>query len=348
MLVVEDDGAIRCSADRVLTHAGYGCDAVATAAEARSRCEEQSFELAVCDVRLEAGGGIELLSELKAIRPDLSLLMISGDDRPIVADIAAERGAYGYLTKPFTARELVINAGNVLARRRLELEAQTNQERLETIVEGQTAELAAAVEDLRASREETICRLSTAIEMRDDPTARHVGNVGEISAIVAEGLGWGEEGVELLRTAAPMHDVGKVATPDRILLKPGPLTPQERREMERHAEIGCRILSGTGSPMLTLAASIARTHHEWVDGTGYPRGLAGENIPIEGRIVAIGDVFDALTSHRTYRAAMSPEAALEMMTEGRGTQFDPRVFAQLLDRFDEVVAAVEAPALAVA
>ena len=345
VLVIDDDDAVRRSADRVLTHAGYSCESVATAAEARSSCDRQSFQLAVCDVGLQAGEGIELIGELKAIRSDLAFLMISGDDRPLVADIAADRGAYGYLVKPFSSRELVINAGNALARGRLELEARMIRERLEKIVRDQTSELSAAMEDLRTSREETICRLSTAIEMRDVPTAEHVGNVGHISAIVAEGLGWDAEDVELLRAAAPLHDVGKVAIPDRILLKPGPLTPDERRDMERHAEIGWQILSGTRSPMLALAASVARTHHEWVDGTGYPRGLAGESIPIAGRIVAIGDVFEALITDRVYRPAMSPEAALATMTEGRGTQFDERVFDQLLEHVDEVLAAVHAPAL---
>jgi PAS domain S-box-containing protein len=188
-----------------------------------------------------------------------------------------------------------------------------------------------AEEDARRARLETLKRLSRAVETRDPETGGHIERIGEISGMLAERLGMDSEKVELIRTSSPMHDVGKIGIPDEILLKPGKLTAGERAEMQRHAEYGHQMLAGSGSELLDMAASIALTHHERVDGDGYPRGLRGDQIPIEGRIVAVADVFDALTSDRVYRSAMSTEKAIEIMREGRGTQFDPRVLDLLLD-----------------
>jgi HD-GYP domain-containing protein (c-di-GMP phosphodiesterase class II) len=193
-------------------------------------------------------------------------------------------------------------------------------------------------EDLASSREETIRRLSVAAEYRDADTGEHIERMSSFAAVLARELGLDEETVELIRIAAPLHDVGKIATPDAILLKPGPLTQEERRAMEEHARIGSDMLAGSTSELLQLAAEIARTHHEKVDGSGYPDGLRGEEIPLVGRIAAIADVFDALTSDRVYRPAMSVEEALEIMREGRGTHFDEEVFAVFERCLDQILA----------
>ena len=161
--------------------------------------------------------------------------------------------------------------------------------------------------------------------------------IGEISATLARAVGWTDDRVELLRLAAPMHDVGKIGIPDRILLKPGPLTPAERIEMERHTVIGNVILSGSDSELLDLAATIALTHHERIDGTGYPARLRGEEIPEAGRIVAVADVFDALTNDRIYRRALPRSEAIEVMCGARGSQFDPVLVDALLGRLDDVL-----------
>jgi PAS domain S-box-containing protein len=195
-----------------------------------------------------------------------------------------------------------------------------------------------AIEELRASRQETVERLAKAIEMHDFETGEHINRMARIAAFLGDKLGLDPERVLMLQAAAPMHDVGKIATPDAILQKRGPLTPEERQAMELHAFVGHRILLGSESKMLQMGAEIALTHHERWDGRGYPQALVGDKIPIEGRIVAVADVFDALLSDRCYRPAMALGEALTIMREGRSTQFDPAVLDALLDNLDEVLA----------
>jgi PAS domain S-box-containing protein len=195
-----------------------------------------------------------------------------------------------------------------------------------------------AEEEAHTARLETLKRLSRAVETRDRETGGHIERIGEISAMLAERLGVESDVVDLIRISSPMHDVGKIGIPDEILLKPGKLTEAERAEMQRHAEYGHQMLAGSGSELLDMAALIALTHHERVDGAGYPRGLSGGQIPIEGRIVAVADVFDALTSDRVYRKAMSTGQAVEIMRDGRGTHFDPQILDLLLDDLDAFLA----------
>jgi PAS domain S-box-containing protein len=194
-----------------------------------------------------------------------------------------------------------------------------------------------SIEALRASRQETVEQLSRALALHHPGTGEHVERMARIAGLLGEAAGLGPERTELLRGAAPMHDVGKVATPDSILLKPGPLTDAERTEMERHTVIGFEILGGSASELLRLAASVALNHHERFDGTGYPNGIAGEQIPIEARIVAVADVFDALLSDRSYRPAMSVSQTVGLIEEGRGTQFDPKIVDVLLEHLDEAL-----------
>lgn len=195
-----------------------------------------------------------------------------------------------------------------------------------------------AIEELRLSRQETVERLAKAIELHDNSTGAHVSRMAMIASFLGSHLGLSDEHVELLRNAAPMHDVGKIGTSDGILRKPGRLTAEESKEMERHTVIGHEILTNSKSGLLRMAATIALTHHERFDGTGYPKGLAGKEIPLEGRITAVADVFDALLSDRCYRPAMPVAEAVTLMEEGRGTQFDPRIVDVLLQNVDEVLA----------
>jgi len=194
-----------------------------------------------------------------------------------------------------------------------------------------------AIEELWLSRQETVERLAKAIEMHDRSTGEHVDRIGKVAAFLAAGLGLGADRARLLRVAAPMHDVGKIATPDEILRKPGPLTPSERTEMQRHTLVGHEILANSKSELLRLAARIALTHHERYDGSGYPRGLTAEEIPIEGRITAVADVFDALLSDRCYRLAMSVVETVKIIEQGRGTQFDPQIVDVLIDGLPKVL-----------
>ena len=195
----------------------------------------------------------------------------------------------------------------------------------------------ASIEDLQLSRQETVERLIRAIDRHDPSTGKHVLRMGGIVGLLATLLDLDPAEVDLLRLAAPMHDVGKIATPDEILRKRGPLSDEERTEMQRHTLVGGEILAGSKGDLLQLAASIALTHHERFDGSGYPRGLSGEEIPLEGRITAVADVFDALLSDRVYRPGMSLADAVDLMRAGRGTQFDPRILDLLLANLDQAL-----------
>jgi hypothetical protein len=192
--------------------------------------------------------------------------------------------------------------------------------------------------EVQAAKQAMIQRLARVIEYRDNDTGEHTERMSAYCAVIARELGWAAEAVAELQLAATMHDVGKVAVPDAVLLKPGPLTPDERAVMERHTVVGHEMLCGSQSALLQLAASIALTHHERVDGQGYPHGLRGDAIPIAGRIVAVADVFDALTSDRVYRSAMPVVDAVGILTDGCGTQFDPDVVDAFERGLDEVLA----------
>jgi HD-GYP domain-containing protein (c-di-GMP phosphodiesterase class II)/CheY-like chemotaxis protein len=204
---------------------------------------------------------------------------------------------------------------------------------LEQEIDSRSGALKRALSELEIAQAETVRRLSMAVEFRDEDTGAHIERIGRFSTLLAEQIGMDPDFCAKLSHAAPLHDVGKVAIPDAILLKPGMLTAEERTIVETHAEEGYRLLRGSSSSILDLAASIALSHHEKWDGSGYPRGLAGEAIPIEGRVTAIADVFDALTSDRVYRKAFSVEQAVQMLREQRGLHFDPI----LLDAFLEVL-----------
>jgi putative two-component system response regulator len=235
--------------------------------------------------------------------------MVSGLDDVALAERALRIGAYAYVVKPFTPNDVVVAVLGALRQRRRECDARRQQ---------------------RTVQEETIQRLCVAVEAGDDEAASHIDQMSARCSRIARKLGLEPAMCDLLAIASPMHDVGKVAVPDEILLKPGPLTVEERSQMEQHAEVGYRILTGSRAPLLQLAASIAWTHHERVDGTGYPRGLKGDEIPIEGRIAAVADVFDALMRDRTYRPRMPRDEAEAIMQSGRGTHFDPRVLDALV------------------
>jgi putative two-component system response regulator len=329
ILIVDDDRRVRELVRRLLERAGYDCVTAENGLEAHRLLGAQSFELLVCDLQMPGESGLDVISHVRATYPDTAAIMVTGVDDEQLAGHALALGAYGYIVKPFSSTDLAIQVLNALRRRQLEIAQRHERERLEQMVEERTGELRHAVENLKRSEEETVRRLAAAVEARDHETAEHIGRVGDYSALVATWLGLPEEHCELIRRSSTLHDVGKIGVADEILLKPGPLTAAERVAMQRHAKIGHDILGGSQLDLLELAATIAWTHHERVDGTGYPRGLAGSEIPLEGRIVAVVDVYDALTSDRPYRPALSHERALALMSTGKGTQFD----AIVLDAF---------------
>jgi putative two-component system response regulator len=320
---------------RVLERAGYDWTPARSVVDARERLAESEFSLLLSDMNMPGESGLELVEHVRAEYPRTAAIMVTGEDNPQVASAALELGVYGYIIKPFTANQITIAVDNALRRRELEIENEAHREALEQIVRVRTTALERSAKQLKLTREETIRRLSRAVEYRDEETGGHTERMSRYCAVLARRAGLDAES---LRVASPMHDVGKVAVPDDILLKPGRLTPEERRQMELHTVIGYEILSGSGSALLELAATIAWTHHEKFDGSGYPRGLVSSAIPLEGRAAAIADVFDALTSDRSYRPAFTVEAALEMMREERGRHFDPELLDLFFDAIEDVIA----------
>jgi putative two-component system response regulator len=332
VLVVDDEEPVRRMIARMVTSGGeWECETAADAAEARMLLARRGFSIVICDVNMPGESGTDLTRWIREHHPDVAVLMATGIDDPQLAQSVLELGAYGYLVKPFKRHEVQINVANALGRRRLELENRDHRALLEQRVEERTQEL-------RRTREETIRRLSLAIEFRSRETGEHVERIGNGAALIARRLRLNPGRCELIRLAAPLHDVGKIGISDEILLKPEPLTAAERKRMENHAEIGYRLLTGSGSDLLETAATIAWTHHERWDGMGYPRRLAGEAIPIEGRVTAVMDVFDALTHDRVYRPAMTVDRALEIIHNGRENHFDPAIADAFLASLDELLA----------
>ena len=345
LLIVDDEGPIRTLLARLLGTHGFDCLTAGSAAEARRLLASEEVALILSDVNMPGESGIDFAREVAKDYPDVAIVMVTGLDDRRYAEAALEHGAYGYVLKPFKPNELVINVVNALRRRALEIENRDHRDRLEQTVLERTSTLRETISRLESSeaemrrlREETIRRLSWAAESRNQETGQHIVRMSLYCALLARQAGIEAERVELIRIASPMHDVGKIGIPDRILLKPGRLTDDERHVMEAHTEIGHRILAGSNEELLDLAALLALTHHERIDGTGYPHRLAGESIPIEGRIAAVADVFDALTSDRVYRPAYQPEEARELMLEGRGTQFDAQVLDLFFDSWQDVLA----------
>jgi putative two-component system response regulator len=344
-LVVDDEPQTRQLIKRILERHGFECELTASAEEARKSLDADGkrFQLMLCDVNMPGESGLELIRSVLVRHPDVATLMVTGADDPSLAESAIQLGAYGYLTKPFSPNELMIHITNALHRRRLEIENREHQEMLEHAVANRTAALSDAVsqlqrseQELRMHQEETVRRLSSMAELRDLETGRHLERMSSYCALIAERFGFSRERVELMRIASPMHDVGKIGIPDNVLLKPATLSPEEFRIMQQHTVIGYEILSGSEAELLTLAAILAWTHHERFDGTGYPLGIAGDEIPIEGRIAAVADVFDALTTDRIYRPAFGVEQAIEMMRAQRGTHFDPDVLDCFFDAMETV------------
>jgi putative two-component system response regulator len=345
ILVVDDEIHIRMLLRRLLERDGHHCEVAGTADEAMSIMERAPFDLVLSDVNMPGESGMQLAPRICERFPSTAIVMVTGVDDPRVAANAVQLGAYGYIIKPFEPNEIVIGVMNALRRRELEIENRQHREQLEELVAERTVALLSTVEELRvahaglkSAQEETIHRLSIASETRDEETGAHIQRMSRYCELLARRANLLPEQVELIRVASPLHDVGKIGIPDRILQKPGTHTADERAIMRTHAEIGYRILADTGYELLEVAATIAYTHHERFDGGGYPRGLAGEGIPVVGRITAIADVFDALTTRRVYKPAMDAHESLNMMRSQRGGQFDPELLDIFIDCIDEVLA----------
>lgn len=327
LLIVDDEAAIRRSLKRILAGAGYDCLEASDVDQAIEILESESIALVLSDIRMAGRSGIELVEHIAEIEPETVCITVTAIDNTEVAVDALAKGAYAYVVKPFDMTEILIQVQSALRRRELEISQLERQQRLEEKVRAQT-------DLLRKSREEIALRLISASQYRDTETGAHIRRLGLYSAKMAELLGMDQDSIDMLRVAAPMHDVGKIGIPDSILLKPGKLTDDEFEQMKKHTVIGASILRGSNVPLLELARTIALQHHERWNGTGYPHGLAGEEIAIEARMVAVADVFDALTHDRVYKKAWPVEKALQLIEDERGEHFDPEIADLFLQHAD--------------
>jgi putative two-component system response regulator len=325
VLIVDDEPLVRRVLRERLSAGGYRCDEAGNGEEALERLAKDTADLVLLDIRMPRKSGVEVLPMIKSDYPDTAIIMISA---VIDADIAIQcmkAGAYDYLIKPLTLDEVVLSAERVLERRNLQIENRAYQEHLEEMVVERTKELKQAMDRIKLASLDTIHRLARAAEYKDEDTGAHIKRIGWYSTSIAREMGLSYSEVENMAYAAPMHDVGKIGIPDRILLKPGDLGPKEWEIMKEHTTIGAQILHGADAEFIRMAEIIALTHHERWDGSGYPKGLRGSDIPLAGRIVAISDVFDALASKRHYKDAYPIEESFEIIKESRGTHFDPDV-----------------------
>lgn len=295
-------------------------------------CASNEPDLILLDYMMPVMDGLEFIRRLQAMpeRRDVAIVMVTADTESEVRHQALSLGAQDFLTKPVDKVELIARVRNLLALRQ-------SRRNLADRAAWLADEVAKATATIAAREKEAILRLSRAAEYRDPETGMHLLRMSNYTRIVSAGLGLPAAEQRLLLEAAPMHDVGKVGTPDHILLKPGRLTPEEFEVMKQHAAIGYEILRDSASPLFQCAAVVARAHHEKFDGSGYPQGLAGEAIPLHGRIVAVADVFDALTSERPYKKAWPLEEARRFLTEGAGSHFDPACVAAFTEGWDEVL-----------
>ncbi len=335
ILVIDDDEQILQLVKRRLEQNGF--QNILTTALPKLGLEffrSEEPDLLILDLSMPELDGIGVLQALREIHPEqlarTPVIVLTAESVEKNKMKVLDLGARDFLSKPFDGEELVIRVqGNLEVRsllRRLEL----HSEELDFKVRQRTLELENA-------NSEIIQRLTAAAEYRDDDTGDHILRISGYCALVAQALGLSPEECSRIERASPMHDVGKIGIPDAILLKPGKLTPEEWEVMKTHTTVGSSLLSGSQSPLMQLAEIIALTHHEKWNGSGYPNGLAGDDIPLVGRIVAICDVFDALISERPYKKAWEVERALEVLKSDSGSHFDPDCVAAFFQVLPDIL-----------
>lgn len=321
ILVVDDEAANVGLLTRILRRAGYvNIHGTTNPREVTAYATAHHPDIVLLDLHMPTMSGVDVMRELREL-PDLVypfVVVLTGDDSQEAKARALSNGARDFIAKPFDTNEVALRIKNLADLRVMHKQLYQDNVSLEQKVHARTLELEQARLDI-------IERLGLAGEFRDDATGRHTRRVGISSAAIARVLGLDDANVELIARAAPLHDVGKIAIPDRILLKPGPLDAEEMQIMRSHTTIGARLLSSSQSPLLEAARAIALAHHERWDGTGYPAGLAGADIPLAGRIVAIADFYDALSHDRPYRKRLAHDDVLATIVAERGRHFDPAV-----------------------
>src|SRR5256714_1743181 len=329
ILVVDDEEAIREIVCSMLTNAGYHTRQASSGLKALELLHAGGeFELILSDLMMAEMDGIGLLERLKDSFPDLPVIMVTAVHDISVALAAIRNGAYDYLLKPFEREQMLAMVRRALEHRRLRLENRAYQSNLESLVAARTEQLRQTMTDLERSYDITLEALGDALDLKDAETEGHSKRVTAFTIAMARAMGLAPDKIRIIARGAFLHDIGKMAIPDAILRKPGPLTKDETAIMQEHALRGYQMLRKI--PFLSEAAEIVYSHQEKFDGTGYPRGLKGEEIPMGARIFSVADTLDAITSDRPYRAAQSVEAAREEIARWADRQFDPDVVKAFL------------------
>src|SRR6266403_4174544 len=324
ILVVDDEETIREIVSSMLTSAGYKCRQAASGMEALALLESgEEFELMLSDLMMANLDGIGLLERTKERFPEMPVVMVTAVHDISVALAAIRNGAYDYLLKPFEREQLLAAVSRALEMRRLKTENKAYQANLESLVAARTEQLRQAMTDLERSYDITLEALGDALDLKDAETEGHSKRVTAFTIAMARAMGLSGERIRVIARGAFLHDIGKMAIPDAILRKPGSLTPEETAIMREHCYRGYQMLRKI--PFLSEASDIVYAHQERYDGTGYPRGLKGDEIPLGARIFSVADTLDAMTSNRPYRAAQSAAAAREEIQRWSGRQFDPEV-----------------------
>jgi putative nucleotidyltransferase with HDIG domain len=335
ILVVDDEEPIREIVASMLGTAGYACQQAASGMEALAVLTSgEEFELMLSDLMMADLDGIGLLERTKERYPDMPVVMVTAVHDISVALAAIRNGAYDYLLKPFEREQLLNTVSRALENRRLKVENRTYQTNLESLVKARTDQLQAAIANLERSYDITLEALGDALDLKDRETEGHSKRVTAFTIAIARAMGLPRDQINTIARGAFLHDIGKMAIPDRILNKPGKLETDEMTIMKEHAYHGYQIVKKI--PFLAEAAEIVYSHQERFDGSGYPRSLKGEQIPLGARIFSIADTFDAITSDRPYRPAQSDEAAREEIAKWKGRQFDPEVVKVFLEMPDNI------------
>ena len=336
ILIVDDEPSICTVICDYLRLQGYRCDSANEVDTALKILQaDRNIDCILSDIKMPGRSGIDLLREVKTYWPEMAVILFTGNAEIQTAVSSMQDGAYDFILKPIQLKQVIHSITNALEKKRLKNEVRNYQKNLENLVQERTVQIKETMSLLEVSHLDTINRLCQAAEYRDDETGYHVLRISKYCEVLAKGFGFSEADTWLLSKASPLHDIGKIGIPDSILLKPARLTAEEFEIMKKHAEIGGEILKNASSKVLQVAEMVAMTHHEKWDGSGYPNGLMGENIPIMGRITALADVFDALTMKRCYKPAFSIEDSAHIILEGRGKHFDPKIVEIFCDRMKE-------------
>ena len=327
ILVVDDEEPIRNALKKFLMQQQYEVYAAGTGDEALQQLRRHRIALMLCDIRMPGTSGVDLVPQAIEIEPELAILMLTAVNDATSAALCMQRGAMDYLTKPIELADLGRAVQRALKRREMLLENRQVNQWLKEEVSTRTAELQRERGKLERLSIATLEALVNALEAKDPYMRGHSARVADLSATVAHELGMPEEDVEQVRVAGRLHDIGKIGTRESVLNKQGALTPEEFEHVKQHVIIGSQILA----PLAHLGDIIpaVRHHHERWDGTGYPDGLRGEEIPIGARIIGAAEVFDALSTSRAYQEKMSPEKAAQRAADLSGTVLDPKVFEAL-------------------